>query len=221
MSNKFGIIFDLDGTLLDTLEDLADSVNTILSRQGLPEHPVDAYRNFVGSGMPALVRRALPENVQDEDFFNQCLEEVRGEYFRRWANKTAPYPGILQVLEVLYAEGMPMAVLSNKPHDATVKTVAHFFDVSFFKIIQGASSDRPLKPDPSAALTIIRDLGMEREDMYLLGDSDVDMFTARNAGITAIGAAWGFRGRNELLQAGAVRVLEHPQDLLVFFRYRG
>ena len=217
MSNKFGIIFDLDGTLLDTLEDLADSVNMVLSRHGLPEHPVDAYRNFVGSGMPVLVRRALPEEVQDEDHFNECLEEVRQEYSRRWANKTAPYPGILQALEALAASGIPMAVLSNKPHEATVHTVGHFFPDGYFQVVQGALPNGAVKPDPEPALEVAARMGLKPHQVYFLGDSNVDMFTANSAGMIALGAAWGFRGTEELLKAGAHYILENPKEIPGYF----
>jgi phosphoglycolate phosphatase len=218
MNSRYGIIFDLDGTLLNTLEDLADSVNSVLERRGWPIHPVDAYRYFVGNGMPMLVRRAVPREVMDQEDVKECIQEVRMEYSRRWAIKTAPYPGIQKTLERLSRIGSAMAVLSNKPQEATVDAVRHFFPDGLFSIVRGALPDKPIKPDPDSALEISGELGQEPSRMYFLGDSNVDMLTARSAGMTGLGAAWGFRGKEELLQAGASYIIEKPLDLLNFFK---
>ncbi len=214
MNKRNGIIFDLDGTLLHTLEDLADSVNTVLARRGCPEHPVDAFREFVGDGMPMLVRRAVPPELDDEIVYREYLPEVREEYYRRWALKTSPYPGILEVLEALRNKGLPLAVLSNKPHESTLKTVEHFFPAEYFSVVQGALPDRAVKPDPELAWEISVQMGLEPSEIYLVGDSDVDIYTARSAGMISVGAAWGFRGRAELERAGATYILDYPEDLL-------
>ncbi len=210
----YSVIFDLDGTLLNSLEDLADSVNTVLARQGLPIHPVHNYRWFVGDGQPMLVKRALPKDMQDKEFFEYCLQEVRQEYSKRWASKTTPYPGVLQTLKALDRKNMPMAVLSNKPHDATLQTVEHFFPKDCFSVVRGALPDKPVKPDPHPALEVAASLGLDPCRIYFVGDSSVDMFTARAAGMIALGAAWGFRGRQELMDSGADQILTEPLELL-------
>jgi len=216
MSNK-GIIFDLDGTLLNTLQDLADTVNSVLKSRGWAQHPVDAYRFFVGDGLPMLVRRAVPEDVQDQSVINECIQAAREEYSRRWANRTAPYPGVLEALEELARNEIPMAVLSNKPHEATLHTVGHFFPDGYFQVVQGALPNGAVKPDPEPALEVAARMGLKPDQVYFLGDSNVDMYTARRAKMTALGAAWGFRGREELLQAGAHYILESPQELSAYF----
>ncbi|EFI35458.1 HAD-superfamily hydrolase, subfamily IA, variant 3 [Desulfonatronospira thiodismutans ASO3-1] len=216
MSNK-GIIFDLDGTLLNTLQDLADTVNSVLKGRGWSTHPVDAYRNFVGDGLTMLIRRAVPEDVQDQSVINECILAAREEYSRRWANRTAPYPGVLEALEELARNEIPMAVLSNKPHEATLHTVGHFFPDGYFQVVQGALPNGAVKPDPEPALEVAARMGLKPDQVYFLGDSNVDMYTALRAKMTALGAAWGFRGREELLQAGAHYILESPQELSEYF----
>ncbi len=216
MSNQ-GIIFDLDGTLLNTLQDLADTVNIVLAGRGWPEHPVDAYRYFVGDGLPMLVKRAVPDEVEDQEVIESCIQEARQEYSRRWANKTAPYPGVLEALEELARKEIPMAVLSNKPHEATLETVKYFFPNGCFQVVQGALPNGAVKPDPEPALEVAARMGLQPQQVYFLGDSNVDMFTAVRANMTALGAAWGFRGREELLQAGANYILQTPQELSGYF----
>lgn len=216
MSNK-GIIFDLDGTLLNTLQDLADTVNSVLKSRGWTTHPVDAYRNFVGDGLTMLIRRAVPEDVQDQVVINECIQAAREEYSRRWADRTAPYPGVLEALEELARNEIPMAVLSNKPHEATLHTVGHFFPDGYFQVVQGALPNGAVKPDPEPALEVAARMGLKPDQVYFLGDSNVDMYTALRAKMTALGAAWGFRGREELLQAGAHYILETPEDIKGYF----
>ncbi|WP_291318259.1 HAD family hydrolase [Desulfonatronospira sp.] len=216
MSSK-GIIFDLDGTLLNTLQDLADTVNSVLGSRGWPQHPVDAYRLFVGDGLTMLIRRAVPEAVQDQVLLNECIQAAREEYSRRWANKTAPYPGVLHTLDALDRKGVPMAVLSNKPHEATVHTVGHFFPDGYFQVVQGALPNGAVKPDPEPALEVAARMGLKPHQVYFLGDSNVDMFTANSAGMIALGAAWGFRGTEELLKAGAHYILENPKEIPGYF----
>ncbi len=209
-----GIIFDLDGTLLDTLEDLAASMNTVLERMGWPVHPVDAYRCFVGNGVAMLVQRALPEDQRRESIIEQCVQAMRREYARRWAEQTRPYAGVTELLEKLAAGDAPLNILSNKPHDATQEMVRHFFPKTPFRIVAGAVADKPRKPDPTVALEMAEKLGIAPEATLFVGDSNTDMQTAKAAGMTALGAAWGFRGREELLTSGADSVLDAPLELL-------
>ncbi|WP_045222174.1 HAD family hydrolase [Desulfonatronum thioautotrophicum] len=210
-----GVIFDLDGTLLDTLEDLADAMNTVLASHHWPTHPLDAYRRFVGNGVSMLVRRAVPEvERNDVQRLDAITQEMRSVYGRHWAKKTRLYPGIDPLLRTLKAQGIPMAVLTNKPHDAAMALVDHFFPENMFRLVTGAHPDKPRKPDPTTALETADHLGVLPASTLFLGDSDVDMQTATAAGMTPLGAGWGFRGPDELLASGASMVLNNPMELL-------
>ncbi len=210
------VLFDLDGTLVNSLEDLADSMNAVLGRNDLPPHPVDAYRYFVGEGMELLVRRALPEGRRDDDTVAKCLGEMRAEYGARWAKKTKPYPGIPELLTALTDRRVPMAILSNKPHDATLEVASHLLGSWAFAAILGARPDLPKKPDPAGALEICHNLGVPPEAWIYLGDTATDMRTANAAGMLAVGALWGFRDAHELEVAGARILVQHPLDLLAY-----
>ena len=208
-------IFDLDGTLLDTLSDIAHAMNGVLAARGLPEHPVDAYRRMVGSGLEMLVRRAVPDAVARSRTVVAALTgELREAYAREPVARTRPYEGIPILLEDVRTRGIPMAVLSNKADELVQDIVAGFFAHDLFEVVQGMRDDTPPKPDPTSARSIAARLGAEPAEIIYLGDSDVDMHTARNAGMTAVGAAWGFRGAAELREAGAQIVIEAPGDLI-------
>ncbi|GAB6057679.1 HAD family hydrolase [Desulfonatronum parangueonense] len=213
-NSHHGVIFDLDGTLLNTLEDLADSMNTVLTRGNLPPHPVSAYRRFVGDGMTMLVTRALPEELREESHIARFVQDMRNEYARHWADKTRPYAEVPELIHGLEAQNVPMTILTNKPEDAALAMVAHFFPSTKFRTVMGAKPERPRKPDPTAALEIAAHLELAPDQILFLGDSDADMLTARSARMTALGAGWGFRGREELIRSGARRVLETPLELL-------
>ena len=164
------VLFDLDGTLLDTLDDLADSANLTLRGRGWPEHPVEAYKTFVGDVVVALVRRTLPENQRDEKTIAECVAEMRAEYANRWDAKTRPYDGIVEMLEQLHGRGQKMAVLSNKPHDATLKCVDRFFEQIPFDCIQGVDDGIPPKPDPAGTNHICQTLGTAAGGSSYWGD---------------------------------------------------
>lgn len=209
------ILFDLDGTLLDTLEDLGDSMNHVLGSLGLPEHPILAYRAFVGDGVENLVRRALPgDRGNDADLASRCIERMREEYSKRWKTKTKPYDGVLDLFKRLSVAGVRTAVLTNKPHAAALRVVAHFFPDVHFDAVLGARPGIPLKPDPGAALEISRQLGLPPQAFLYLGDTDTDMRTARAAGMFPVGALWGFRSEQELRNAGAKTIVSHPRQVL-------
>lgn len=208
------VIFDLDGTLLDTLEDLADSANRALERAGLPVHPVDAYRYFVGDGLENLVRRTLPPHLQTNQMVERLLPEVRREYAARWANKTRPYPGIPSVLRKLTEREFPIAILSNKPDEATHKAVNHFFPGVTFKRVIGARPNVPKKPHPASALEIAQAMDLPPASIVYVGDTNTDMRTAVAAGMYPVGVLWGFRTAEELLEHGAREVVKTPGDLL-------
>ena len=205
------VLFDLDGTLLDTLEDLGDSMNEVLKGLGLPEHPIRAYQTFVGDGVQNLVRRALPaERREDGELVQRCVKRMREEYSRRWRAKTKPYDGIPDLLENLSSAGIRAAILSNKPHPAVLEIVAHFFPDTHFDAVLGARPGIPIKPDAGAALEISRQLAIPPGSFLYLGDTNTDMITARAAGMFPVGVLWGFRGEAELREAGAAVVVSRP-----------
>ncbi len=208
-----GVIFDL----LDTLADLADSMNAVLEELGYPAHPVDSYRTFVGDGVVNLVKRALPPGRQEHALVEQCTAAMRAQYERRWAAKTAPYPGIAEMLRELASRGVALAVLSNKPHEFTVRMVAHFFPGIRFAAVLGAREGLPRKPDPAGAREILRALALDPAAALYVGDSSTDMDTALAAGLSSVGVLWGFRTKEELLEHGAHHLVERPRELLRFF----
>ncbi|MCC7492276.1 MAG: HAD family hydrolase [Fimbriimonadaceae bacterium] len=208
------VLFDLDGTLLDTLQDLADSMNVALAGLGFAGHPVDAYRLFVGDGIHALARRVLPADAVSSARTAALIAAMEAEYGRRYAARSRPYPGIAALLEELLARGLPLAVFSNKPDPFTQRLVAELLAPWPFAVVRGARPDTPVKPDPAGALAVAAALGVAPGEVLYLGDSAPDMHCARRAGMRAIGAAWGFRPVAELHTAGAERVIHAPQELL-------
>jgi phosphoglycolate phosphatase len=210
------IIFDLDGTLLDTIEDLSDSMNAVLEGKGFPTHSVEEYKYFVGHGMHKLVERALPTNLRDKTSVKEHAILMRQEYKKRWSNKTHPYEGIPELLGELEAKGVLMTVLSNKADDFTKAIIAKLLPHWKFEIVFGERPNVPRKPDPSAALEIANMLGVQPKDFIFLGDSESDMKTAAAAGMFGIGALWGFRTEDELVSSGAKAVIQHPLGLLDF-----
>lgn len=208
------IIFDLDGTLLNTLDDLADSMNRVLLRLGFPAHPVDAYRYFVGEGMEILVRRALPAESRDKETVQRCVAEMKREYGAHWQDKTCLYPGIDDMLLALGARGISLNILSNKPDALTRLTVAAFLSAHTFDQVAGAREEYPRKPHPAGALHIAETLRLSCDQFLYLGDTNTDMQTANNSGMFALGALWGFRTEAELRESGARALLAHPLEIL-------
>jgi phosphoglycolate phosphatase len=207
-------VFDLDGTLLDTLADLAKAGNQVLQRAGLPIHPVEAYRYFVGDGIDVLTRRILPEELRHDDTVSQFTSRMRKAYSEIWADETKPYEGIPEMLGGLAQKGLDLAILSNKPHDMTLLTVRHFFDAKEFVSILGAREGVPKKPDPAGALETARILGHDPAELLYVGDTATDMLTANAAGMYAVGVTWGFRTAKELQESGAKLIIDHPLELL-------
>jgi phosphoglycolate phosphatase len=208
------VLFDLDGTLLDTLDDLADATNQALRELGLPEHPVEAYKYFIGDGVENLVRRAVPADRCEPALVLQCAARMRQEYAQRWDQKTRPYPGVPELLDTLAARGLPMAVLSNKPDEFTKLCVAKLLPRWSFAAVVGQRAAVPKKPDPAGARKIAEQLGLAPAEILYLGDTNTDMRTAVSAGMYPVGALWGFRTAEELLAHGAQALLEKPSDLL-------
>lgn len=208
------VLFDLDGTLLDTLDDLADSMNASLERFGFASHPVDAYKYLVGDGLVNLVLRALPEHNRDEATVSMVVAAQREEYGRRWANKTHIYDGVPELLSALKERGLPMCVLSNKPDDFTRAAVQQFLSKWRFAVVRGERKDTPIKPNPLGASQIALEVGISSGEFLYVGDSGTDMQTANAAGMFPVGALWGFRTWHELTVAGAKALIERPTDLL-------
>lgn len=211
------VIFDLDGTLLDTLADLGESSNAVLEQLGFPTHPLESYRTFVGDGVKVLIERILPEARRDAATIARGVEVFCEIYGRNWNRLTRPYDGILEMLDELTSRHVPLAVLSNKPHDFTELCVREFLPNQRFAAVIGQREGIPTKPDPAGALEIARNLKLPPAEIAYLGDTSVDMQTARRAGMFAIGAAWGFRSVEELRANGAQRIIARPRDLLEFF----
>jgi phosphoglycolate phosphatase len=234
------VLFDLDGTLLNTLDDLADSMNAVLARHGLPQHGLQAYKYYVGDGMPQLVRRAVPQPepragataslpcavaapdrlvsvpAVSEECIAQFIAEMRAEYSRRWRLKTRPYDGIPELLDALAARGIKLAVLSNKPDEMTRLTVRGLLPRWRFDAVRGERAGTPRKPDPSGALGVAAELGVPPCGFLYLGDTNTDMQTALAAGMYPLGALWGFRTAEELSASGAKALLAQPLELLTF-----
>jgi len=208
------IIFDLDGTLLDTLRDIANAANTVLAGHGIPTRDIDEYRYFVGDGMRMLIHRALPEGKRSGETMDDLVEEFRRVYVRNWNVTTRPYPGVSDMLDAVSSRPLGLAVLSNKPDNFTKMCVTEFLSAWTFDVVLGSRPEAPRKPDPTTALAIARTLGVVPKQILYLGDSAVDMKTATAAGMFPVGALWGFRSRTELEESGAQALIERPADLV-------
>lgn len=209
-----GVLFDLDGTLLDTLEDIGGSVNRVLARRHLPVHPIAAYRDFVGDGARVLIQRALPEGRRDEATVRDGLTEYREVYARHWNESTRPYDGIPDLLDALSERALKLGILSNKPHDMTRRCVAHYLARWSFAAVLGQREEVARKPDPSGALEAARLMGLHPADILYVGDTATDMETAAAAGMFSVGVTWGFRPEAELRAHGARAVAHHPSEIL-------
>ena len=209
------VLFDLDGTLLNTIDDLADSANRVCKAHGWPEHETAKYRYFVGNGIPKLVERFSPEDQRDPETLQKTLAEFDTVYGAHMHDKTAPYPGMPELLARLQANGVRMAVFSNQADEFARAVVARYFDSSLFEIVRGALPDVPTKPAPQGTRALMQKLGVTAEsgDVLYVGDSNVDVETAHNAGLPCCGVLWGFRTREELQQAGAEYLAGTMQDL--------
>jgi len=217
MPNLKALLFDLDGTLLNTLTSLANCFNRVLTAEGYPTHPVEAYRHFIGDGARQCVIRCLPEHDQDDKTIDQVLRLQQADYRLSWQQDVEIYSGIKTLLSALKARGLPMAVLSNKDHGFVERCIEHFFERDTFVAVQGYGPSVPHKPDPTGAKQLISQLGLSPSEIALLGDTAVDIKTANAAGIFGVGALWGFRDRSELENAGANYLVKTPQDVLDLF----
>ena len=209
------IIFDLDGTLLNTIDDLADAGNWVCRNHGWPTHTVEEYKRFVGNGMSKLAIRFVPEDWRTPEGVSQVLAEFMPYYDAHKEDKTAPYPGIRQALEQLKKAGVHTAVLSNKAHTLVPSIIEGYFP-QMFDFVQGAVDGVPTKPDPTLLHRLMGEMGADPQRTLFVGDSNVDIRTAKNGGLTSCGVLWGFRGRPELEEEGACHIVETPKELVEF-----
>lgn len=208
------VIFDLDGTLLDTLGDLAAACDTVLARRGLPCHTFAEYRHFVGNGIMRLVERALPESMRTPEIVAAVRADFVAYYTEHIDLRTHPYPGIAELLDRLVERGATLAVASNKFEAGTRKLIARFFPDTPFAVVSGQREGVPLKPHPAVVEAILAQTGAAKERTLFVGDSGIDMQTAAAAGVRSTGVTWGFRGRQELEAAGADHLIDRPDQLL-------
>lgn len=205
-----GVLFDLDGTLCNTLGDIAYAANKALASVGRPAHPVEAYAEWVGWGLANLCKAALGQDEGDR--FERFVEVAVAEYNKFPMERSRLYPGIAELLDELTKRGVPMGVASNKPHAFAVKIIDEMYARWSFARVEGYKDDVPRKPDPFGALAVAADMGLPPAEIALVGDSAIDIETALNAGMIPIGVSWGFRGAEELNRAA--RVIDHPLELL-------
>lgn len=209
-----GIIFDLDGTLANTLEDIAGSMNRVLQAHGYPVRPVDEYKMLVGRGLDNLVAQSLPPDARCPEIAEKCHREMIADYARNCLVKTHLYEGIREMLDELVKRKVPVAVFSNKAEPLTRRIVEALMGDIPFVMVTGARPDLPKKPDPEGAVAIAGLMRLPAQELVYMGDSDVDMMTANRAGMHAVGVLWGFRSKEELQANGAKVLLKHPLELL-------
>ncbi len=214
MRRKYdAVIFDMDGTLLDTLKDIADSMNMALKMTGQPERDFEYMRFSVGYGVDELARRAMPEQSIPEDIM-KCVGRFREIYNEHYRDSSRPYDGIPEMLDELSRQNIPFAILSNKPEDFTIRMTEELLGRWKFAEVRGVRQDKPKKPDPAVAIEIAQKWRIPPERIAFVGDSAVDMQTANAAGMFAIGVLWGFRPRKEIEEAGSMALISHPLELL-------
>lgn len=217
------VIFDLDGTLLDTLTDIAGAMNKTLADMGYPTHEVEAYKAFIGHGQTELVNSALPENHRSAKDIKNASKKFWDYYEIEWYLNTKTYPGVLYMIQLAVARKLKLAILSNKAHFFTKKMIRHFFRGAMirhtknpFGIYSGEQPDLPTKPDPTIALDLAERLKVKPALIGFIGDMEVDIQTAKNAGMVAIGAAWGFSSREVLKAAGADMIFDTPAEFAAY-----
>lgn len=208
------VVFDLDGTLIDSLHDLGNAVNKTLADYGYPQHDIKEYKNYIGSGTEVMVTKALPEDKRDQKTIKICLERFNEIYEVEYNLKTTLYKGIPELLDNLAQNKKKLSILTNKPYKFTEKYVEAHLSGWNFEIVIGQMDGIPRKPDPTGAKKIIEVLDVEPSKIVYLGDTSVDMMTAVNAGMYPVGVLWGFRDKNELLSSGAESIIENPLELI-------
>ncbi|MDR7369461.1 HAD family hydrolase [Flavobacterium aquidurense] len=208
-----GIIFDLDGTLVNSLEDISDAMNNVLTNLNYPTHTYDAYQYFIGSGLRNLVSKALPVSNNSEDEIEVCFQNMIAEYREICTLKTKPYAGIVELLDNLVSRDIKLAVFSNKADELTKKIASEIFP-DYFNTAVGLSTEALKKPNPFEAIEISKNWNLKTEEIIFIGDSDIDMLTATNANMFPLGVSWGYRTEDELIASGAKLVINTPLDLI-------
>jgi phosphoglycolate phosphatase len=208
------VIFDLDGTLLDTLDDIADSANRALIAHGFSPHERRAYRWFVGDGSAMLMTRALPAEKRSEETIRSSLQSFIADYSQNWNRSTKPYDGLEDLLGKLQDRKIKLSVVTNKPHPLAVSMITYYFANCPFDPILGQQEGVPKKPDPRQALVAAEKMGVMPASCIFVGDSAVDIKTACGAGMQPIGVGWGFRPLEELINSGALAIIHHPDELI-------
>ncbi len=219
--NYSAVVFDLDGTLLDSIADVGDAVNSVLKQWGLPLHSLESYKKFIGDGLRLLVARALPEDRRTEDMILRCMDGFNDHYQKNWKDKTRPYPGVPEMLDELARLGVTMSIFSNKPHAFVTQIVPALLPHWVFDSVIGQRTGVPKKPDPAGALEIADRSGLAPSAFLYLGDSGVDMKTAIAAGMFPVGALWGFRAADELTAGGCACLIHHPLEFVSIARDGG
>lgn len=207
------VIFDLDGTLLDSLEDIAAAANRVLAELDKPTYPVSAYKELVGDGLAMLFQRALPECESQPELRVECMRRFEAAYSGCWNNQSKPYDGIEELLKILNQNAVSLSVLSNKADAFTKRCIQHFFGNVRFQHVLGQTERFPRKPDPASAKWITEQLAVDIDRIAYVGDTNTDMKTALGSGIYAIGVTWGFRPESELLAAGAMHICRDVSQL--------
>jgi len=210
MNRKKLVIFDLDGTLIDSLKDIAFCTNYVLRSFGCKEHPVESYKNFIGDGARELVKRALPE---DFNKIEEALEMFKEEYSNKINENTKPFEGIYEMLQALESN-CEFALLSNKPHKFTIEYMEVFFKDFNFKAIHGQKEEVPKKPNPAGVYNILEELGYDSKGVFYVGDTTTDMKTAVNSNIIPIGVLWGYQEKSKLLEYGAKHIVSTPKQIV-------
>jgi phosphoglycolate phosphatase len=212
-----GAIFDLDGTLVNTLDDIADTMNTILRQSNMPVHPTEKYKYLVGEGIMELTKKVMPPGSWTEQNAKEFVQKFRALYDQTWHDKSVPYPGVVNLLKSLDKNGFKLGVLSNKPDSFVQKIVAWFFPDIHFKGISGEQANIPAKPDPRLALDIAKKMNLQTQQIIFVGDSGIDIQTGLNAGMVPVGVSWGFRPVEELISTGASHIVDTPAEIESLF----
>lgn len=210
-------LFDLDGTLLNTLEDLYLTMTSVLKSGGYPLISHNTVKHFIGNGAREFMRLSLPENARDEENIDKYLLKYHTEYDKFGYMTTKPYDGINEILKILNDNNIPVGIISNKPHKATVNVIKNYFPDIWFKAVMGQTEKFPPKPDPASALYIINKLGFSPSETALIGDGDTDVKTAEKGGFYQAAVLWGYRTKEELAAVGATNFINNPKEILTLF----
>ena len=214
-SHVKSVIFDMDGTLIDTLYDIADSVNFVLRKYKYPQHSYVQYKNFIGDGIESLVLRSLPKNIKLDH--KKIFKEIKSKYQENLNSKTVVYKGIIEILDFLSLKNIQIGICTNKPHQSAIICSEKYFN-KYNILTLGAGHKFNVKPDPEGVLNLLNQLKVSPSRSLFVGDSDIDIFTAKNAGIPSVGVLWGFRHEKELIDAGADFTFKKPKDFLIFLK---